>query len=406
MLFVAMKFSTKVKSIVYGVEFTHGVRRALVSALILIYFISLGFNVISITSLFAISTLIMTFFEFPTGAVADYDSRKRSLMISFFLMSLSFLGIFLFRNFWILAGFWILNDIAWTFSTGAGSAWAIDALGYGKKKIKIVSLVSKRNISERLGHLIGGLIGMIVVAINFRFVWLMISASYLVLFFIAWKYMDERNFKPEKISHGYVRKSLIKTKESFEYIIHKNNKILRTLMIGSFVRIMALSAFFIAMPLFFTEELGLLPEHLSGVIALVAGLTMATPLIAENMARIKGVTKSLIFVPFAMSIFILTLALSKSFVFAIFFFLLLKTTSVIGTVLQESAEQHEYDSKIRSSLGSINGIIWAVAFAISVFLAGLSIEFFGVVNTLILCSLLVLIQGFIFLFGFRKIKKS
>ena len=72
-----MKFETKVKSLKYGIEFTHGVRRALMGALALIYFISFGFSVISVTTLFAVSTLIMMFFEFPTSAIADYDSRKK-----------------------------------------------------------------------------------------------------------------------------------------------------------------------------------------------------------------------------------------------------------------------------------------------------------------------------------------
>mgnify|MGYP006424953371 CR=1 FL=1 len=85
-----MKFEKKSKSLSYGIDFTHGMRRALTSALILIYFISLGFNVIAVTTLLAISTLIMTFFEFPTGAVADYDSRKKSILISFLLMFISF----------------------------------------------------------------------------------------------------------------------------------------------------------------------------------------------------------------------------------------------------------------------------------------------------------------------------
>jgi len=85
-----MNFVRKTKSILYGMEFTHGIRRTLMGALALVYFVSLGFNIISITTLFAISGLIMMFFEFPTGAIADYDSRKKSLVISFFLLSLAF----------------------------------------------------------------------------------------------------------------------------------------------------------------------------------------------------------------------------------------------------------------------------------------------------------------------------
>ncbi len=137
----------KTKSILYGMEFTHGIRRALMGALVLVYFVSFGFNLMAITTLFAISGIIMILFEFPTGAIADYDSRKKSLMISFFLLSVAFFGLFLFKNFWLLAFSWILGDIAWTFSTGASSAWAIDSLKYAKNKSKIISLTKKKSPS-------------------------------------------------------------------------------------------------------------------------------------------------------------------------------------------------------------------------------------------------------------------
>ena len=213
-----VRFEKKTKFINYGMEFTHGVRRALMFALALLYFLSLGFSVISVTTLFAISILIMTLFEFPTGAIADYDSRKKSLLISFLLLSIAFFGLFIFSNFWLLAVSWILGDIAWSFSSGASSAWVIDSLDYSKKKSKILALVSKSYFFEKSGHVVGGLVGLVLVAINFRFVWLFVSMTNLFMFFVIAKYMEERNFKPARVSHNHITKSLIKAKESFSYI--------------------------------------------------------------------------------------------------------------------------------------------------------------------------------------------
>jgi len=397
-----MKFSTKVKSLRYGMEFTHGMRRALVSALILVYFISLGFNIVAITTLFAVSTIIMTFFEFPTGAISDYDSRKKSILISFFLTAIAFFGVFIFRNFWILAAFWVLKDIAWTFYSGAGGAWSIDALNIGKKKSKIVSLISKGYFFEKGGHIIGGLIGLIIIAINFSFIWLFIALSQLFMFFIVWRYMEERNFHPEKTPHNYVMKSLIKAKESFNFIIHKKNRQLRVLMLGDFLGILAISGFFIGMPLLFTQILGLNPEHLSGVIAIVAGLTILSPLIAEKVANTKGIKNSLFIFAAIISLFIFGFALSKSLVLAVIFFALLQISESMTEVIGDSAYHHEFDSKIRASLGSISNIIWAVGFSISVFLAGISINFLGVVNTLLISGGLSLVEAFVYLVGLKK----
>jgi len=396
-----MKFSTKVKSIRNSIEFSHGVRRALVGALILVYFVSLGFNIVAITTLLAVSTLIMVLFEFPTGAIADYDSRKKSLIISFFLIFISFLGLFLFKNFWILAGFWILNDIAWTFSSGADFAWAIDALGYAKKKSKLVSLVSQGEIFGKSGHVIGGLIGLIVVAINFRFVWLVISLNYLVLFFIALKYMEERNFTPEKNSHNHIKKSFIKAKESFSFLIHKHNKDLRILMFSEFLIVIGLAGFFIGMPLLFTQILNLAPEYLSGIYSLACFVAIGGALIANKVSKKMKFGRSLVLYSFIAGVSMVVFALSNSIFLAILTFVIVKMALGAYDVIFYSIQQHEFDHKIRASLGSLSNILWAVANSIGVFLAGISINFLGIINTLIISGAIAFIAAASFL-GMKK----
>jgi MFS family permease len=397
-----MKFSIKVKILLYSMEVSHGIRRALMATLGIIYFLSFGFNIVSITTLFAISTIIMTLFEFPTGAIADYDSRKKSMMISYFLMAIAFFGLFIFENFWFLAVSWILGDIAWTFFSGCSSAWSIDALKIGKQKSKIVSLISRSYIFEKGGHIIGGLAGLILISINFRLIWLFVSLSQLFMFFIVWKYMEERNFKPEKVQCNYLKKSLIKAKESLAFIIHKKNRQLRVLMLGDFIGILAQSAFFVGMPLLFVQVLGLNPESLSGIVTIIAGITILSPLIAERVANTKGIKYAMVLFVFLESFFIFGFSLSSSVIFAIALLVLLRITLEILSVVGDSAYHHEFDSKIRASLGSASNVIWAIGNSISVFLAGLSIHFFGVVTTLIICGILVLVESLIYLFGLKK----
>ncbi|MFH1521694.1 MAG: MFS transporter, partial [archaeon] len=185
MVKIKMKFSTKTKAIWNGIQFSHGMRRALTLALALLYFVHLGFDVVLISTLFAVAGIFAMFLEFPTGAVADYDSRKKSLMISFFLFSVAFLGIYFSSGFWIVAGFWILSEVAWTFNTGAGSAWVIDALEIGKKKSKVVKLISKGYLFEKSGRIIGGFIGLAIITINFRLIWLVAGLMNLLMFFIV-----------------------------------------------------------------------------------------------------------------------------------------------------------------------------------------------------------------------------
>ena len=112
----------------------------------------------------------------------------------------------------------------------------------------------------------GGLIGFIVVSQSFRYVWLVISVMYLLLLLITWKYMEERSFSPEKLPASYIRKSIIKLKESFAYITHQKNKSLRALLIGGYMSTFCISSLFVALPVYFVQILGVGPGcsgHLS-----------------------------------------------------------------------------------------------------------------------------------------------
>jgi MFS family permease len=393
-----MKFETKTKSIKFGMEFSHGIRRALLAALLLIYFLSLGFDIIAITSLFAISTLIMTFFEFPTSAIADYDSRKRSILISFFLLSLALFGFFLFRNFWALAGCVILHDIAWTFNTGASSAWAIDALGYTKKKSRLVALSTKGYAFEKAGHVVGGLIGLAVVAISFRLIWLVISIIYMGLFFIVLKYAEERNFRPEKIPQSYLKKSLIKAGESFKYIFHKDNRDLRIILWTEVLLVIGFSGFYIGMPLLFTEILGLNPKHLAGLYSLIAFFAIGGPIAANKFASKNKFGTSLFSTLIASSIALVGLAISRSILFAAIAFAIVKIGEAAFDAIIEAARHHEFSSKIRASLGSVSSIIWAISNSIGVFLAGLGINFIGIVNTMLIGGVILFVTSFAYLY--------
>lgn len=389
-------FEKRVKAIWNGMEFSHGVRRALFGALMLVYLIFLGFDIIAITTLFAVSTIIMIFFEFPTGAIADYDSRKKSLMISFFLMGVSYFGIFLFRNFWAIAGFIILQDIAWTFTSGAGSAWVIDALNYAKKKSKLVSLISQGYVFEKSGHVIGGLIGMIIIAISFRFIWLVISLNYFILLLISWKYMEERNFKPEKVPHNYLKKAFIKAGESISFLVHKDNRDLRILMWSEFFLVIGFSGFFVGMPLLFVQSLGLAPEYLAGLYAAVAALSIGGPLIANKIIKDKF-GKSLFCLLFVVSVSLMAFAISGSLIFAAFTFAVVKISEAMFDTIIMSARHHEFDSKIRASLDSIGMMIWAVGNSIGMLLVGFSVKFLGVVNTLLISGGILFLTAFAYL---------
>ena len=244
-MFIPKSFEYKTKAMLWGSEFINGIRRDLVAALALIYFIFLGHDVLAVTTLFAASRLIFLFFEFPTGAFADHYSRKKSVIISFILMGVAFLGIFIFKNFWYIGFFYVLHDIAWTFQSGTTTAWAVDNLKYGREKKKLASLFARLHLFERSGSIIGGIVGLMIIAISFRFIWLFIAAVNLLWVIIISIMTDEKHFHPKKTNHHFIIKTYIQAKESLAYIIHKKNRQIKGLAISVFVGTAAFDAFFI-----------------------------------------------------------------------------------------------------------------------------------------------------------------
>jgi len=328
--------------------------------------------------------------------VADYDSRKKSLMISFFLFAFAFLGIYFASSFWLIAVFWVLSDVAWTFSTGAGSAWAIDALDIGKKKSKIVKLISKGYIFEKGGHIVGGLIGFVIIAISFRLIWLVSGLISLFMFFVIWKHMEERNFKPEVVPHGYLKKSWVKAKESYSFIFHKKNGNLRVIMFTSILANIGWSIFTLAVPLFFVQTLGLRPEFYAGALGVITVLSLGAPFIAERFIGEKGFRRSLLISSIITGIMMIGIAFSSWIILAFLLFAVLKIFEVILDVAESSAFHHEFD-KIRASLGSISSINWGVANSVGVFLAGIGVVVIGIVNTLIVGGAIVFLTAFVYL---------
>lgn len=392
-----MGFKERTVAIWAGMKFAVGVRRILLMSMALLYFISIGINVFWITTLFAVGNLIAVLMEFPTGAVADYDSRKKSLMICYFLFGVAYLGIFFTTNFWLIAIFWILNEIAWTFGTGAGGAWVVDNLGSFKEKKSIVGLISKGFLFQKGGFLIGGLIGFLIIARNFRYIWLIGGLMYFVLFLVMWRFGEERNFKPEKIPAGFIKKSWMKARESYKFILHSKNKNKRILMLGDFYGGIIWGVFWIGMPLMFVEILTLTPESLSGLNSVFALLTLAVPFVIRKNKLDKGFGKYLFWIFLASGLFVILFGLSKNLMMGIIFMGLIQFVLGIAEVIGDSASHYYSDSKIRASLGSIGSINGYIANAIGIFLAGVGFITIGINWTLVIAGILVFFQGFIYL---------
>jgi MFS family permease len=391
-------FEKRIVFIWAGMKVAVGIRRTLIMTMALLYFISLGIPVFWITTLFAASSLIAVFMEFPTGAVADYDSRKKSLLICFFLFGVSYMGIFLASSFWLIAVFWVLAEVAWTFNTGAGGAWIVDSLKVGKKKKGVVSLVSKGFLFQKGGFILGGFLGFLIIGINFRLIWLVGSVMYWILFLAMWKFGEERNFNPEKIPAHFLKKAFLKARESYKFIFSKKGRDNKVFMLGNIIAVISWSMFWIGVPLMFVKVLGMSAENFSGLNGAFAFVALLVPFIVRKISFKKKFGTYLFFVSVVSGLVMIVFSFSVGLVYAIVIMALMNIVVGVMEILADSAGHYVSDSKIRASLGSIDSINAYIANAIGIFIAGLLFASFGVSSALAVSGFILFFSGIIYLF--------
>ncbi len=151
----------------------------------------------------------------------------------------------------------------------------------------LLKLSVQSSLSGSIGQIIGGIIGFFIVVINFKFIRLAIAVANLLMFFVAWKYMEERNFIPESVEHHYLRKIWVKLRESFSYVFHQDSVVLRILMLANIMGIVSTSALLTTVPLLFTQVLGLKVEYLPMLFSSLAILNLIVPLVARKIAIYK-----------------------------------------------------------------------------------------------------------------------
>ena len=95
-----------------------------------IYYVSqAGLNPLQLVLVGTIMEVTILLMEMPTGLIADYFGRKKSLVLGTFIMGAAHLLEGSIPEFWAIAVGAVLWGVGWTFISGAEQAWIADELG-------------------------------------------------------------------------------------------------------------------------------------------------------------------------------------------------------------------------------------------------------------------------------------
>ncbi len=155
-----------------------------------------GLSLLEINILNCVFMFSSFLFEIPTGAIADFFGRKKSVIIGLLFYSLSFLIYFFSASFWIFILAEIIGAIAFTCVSGALEALVVDSLDYhsGEKKL---GLVFRRGEVKKIGIITGALIGSFAGQTDLALPWLLSSVSFALLALGTFFLFKERYFIKE-----------------------------------------------------------------------------------------------------------------------------------------------------------------------------------------------------------------
>jgi DHA3 family tetracycline resistance protein-like MFS transporter len=163
-------------------------------------------SLLEMNSINACFMIFGIFSEIPTGSFADSFSRKKSIVIGYFLISASFLIYFYSYAFWFFVTAEINGAFGNSFVSGAMEAWAIDSLkfhNYGGSLQKVFKHESDFRVA---GFGLGGLFGAYLGSIDISYPWLAGSISFLLLGAIFSIVLKEEYFVRHKEENGWSEK--------------------------------------------------------------------------------------------------------------------------------------------------------------------------------------------------------
>lgn len=164
-------------------------------------------------------------FEVPTGLVADIKSRKLSVMIGLFIISIGIIIEPFTRVFAIIFLAQVIFGFGYTFISGALDAWISDEVKLAYLERTIINGAQLYKVSTILGVVLTAITGMFDIRIP------LFISSILILFLAIFSIMTmrETHFQKKVYNEPFYRKYYQQLKSGFGHI--KHHHVLRTMFV-------------------------------------------------------------------------------------------------------------------------------------------------------------------------------
>lgn len=336
-------------------------------------------------SIFSIAYVSSALFEIPTGVISDYIGRKKTMTAGSFFGALCIIFYAYGGSYWVMALGGVFQGLSRSFYSGNNNAFLHDTLKALDKESEYHTYLGKTSSMFQIALALASLIGGFLATISLPLVvWISVLPQ-LCCFIISF-FFEEPDIGNKESSNLYIhlQNSLLEFKQNYKlklltitsslrFAIGESSYFLESAFVNSLWPIWGVGVFGTLQHVF-----GATGYYFSGKI--INKLSSLKVLIFENIInRVLGIF-ALIFPTLTSPLIIASTSLPWG----------------AGSVAENSLLQKEFTEKQRATMGSLNSLIGNIAFGIFSILFGWLGDTFGVRQSLLIATLILIFPIFIY----------
>lgn len=353
------------------------------------YFLSIGLSAFQIGMIMAVWPLSKLIFEVPTGAIADIYGRKFSVILGWILEGLILISMFFANSYHVFLALFALWGLAQTLSSGSYDAWVVDLLKAKKMNTSVKDFFAKKMSFLNLGFVLSGFIGAFFVAkFGLKSIWPVSGIAYFVS--IIFLFMGQEIYEKQK--HVSIGKSFIsvynQAKKAIDY--SAKHRVLFYLLFAMFLvgASMGLNSIISWTTLLKEQQF---PDYGFGYLwSASAFIGIISPLLANKLTKHKKERNTLIFLAAITFLFVSMVLFSSDITFLVILYMLALFPIDILVPVWSTYLHRFTPTKIRATIGGVQGMVFSLAGAIFFPIAGFLIDTIGPKYTIFSSGLLMI----------------
>lgn len=357
----------------------------LISAILYLFLDQNGLNFSEMALLGSIFALTMVLFEVPTGYLADIWGRKFALTLGIFCWGLGTLGYAFAYDLNTFLATKILMGIGFAFFSGSNTAMLYDTLVDLKKENLYKNILGNMGFIEMMALTIGAGLGGFLIRYGMHEVFFLNGAVFLIAFLCCFTLYEPVHHKMV-VKENYFKNLLMIFKEA----LYTNKDLSFLIFYGAVLVSLARSLQFIYTPYLMLTGLDIIWIGIViGFFKFINGLANKYAYRYEQKLGVKFSLLSFIFILGIAYIFMSKVVFLGSFIFVSI------TTMAHGLRRIVTVDQINKisKSKARATILSIDNLISKLFYTIYVFVFGLLIDAYGILDVMFWVGILALLLG-------------